>query len=145
MNPTTALQAVDKDYILSIRHELHMYPEVAFDLPKTTALIRRELEAMGIPYTEQYGKSSIVGFINPDCKGFSIGLRDDTDALRMDEKTGLPFASKHEGIMHACGHDAHTAMLLGTAKALKAVENELPVKSFCFSRLARRANSAARS
>ncbi len=128
MNLTTALQAVDKDYILSIRHELHMYPEVAFDLPKTTALIRRELEAMGIPYTEQYGTSSIVGFINPDCKGFSIGLRADTDALRMDEKTGLPFASKHEGIMHACGHDAHTAMLLGTAKALKAVENELSCK-----------------
>lgn len=123
-----ALAAVDKDYILSIRRELHMYPEVAFDLPRTTALIRRELEAMGIPYTEQYGKSSIVGFINPDCKGFSIGLRADTDALPLTEKTGLPFASQHEGRMHACGHDAHTAMLLGTAKALKRVERELSCK-----------------
>ena len=116
---------VDHEYILKIRRQLHMYPEVAFDLPKTTALIRSELESMGIPYTEQYGKSSIVGFINPDCKGFSIGLRADTDALPITEKTGLPYASQHPGKMHACGHDAHTAMLLATAKALKALEEQL--------------------
>ena len=116
---------VDHEYILRMRRQLHMYPEVAFDLPKTTALIRQELESMGIPYTEQYGKSSIVGFINPDCKGFSIGLRADTDALPITEKTGLPYASQHPGKMHACGHDAHTAMLLGTAKALKSVEEQL--------------------
>ena len=119
---------VDKDYILAIRRELHMYPEVGFELPKTTALIRRELDAMGIPYVENYGKSSIVGFINPDCTGFSIGLRADTDALPLTEKTGLPFSSCHEGMMHACGHDAHTAMLLGTAKALKQVESQLRCK-----------------
>ena len=119
---------VDKEYILRIRRELHRFPEVAFDLPKTLALIRRELEAMGIPYTERYGKSSIVAFINPDCTGFSIGFRADTDALPMTEKTGLPFASEHTGKMHACGHDAHTAMLLGTAKALKALESQLTCK-----------------
>ena len=119
---------VDKEYILRIRRELHRFPEVAFDLPKTLALIRRELEAMGIPYTERYGKSSIVAFINPDCTGFSIGFRADTDALPMTEKTGLPFASEHPGKMHACGHDAHTAMLLGTAKALKALESQLTCK-----------------
>ena len=123
-----ALAAVDKDYILSIRRQLHMYPEIGFDLPKTQALIRRELDAMGISYTEAYGKSSIVGFINPECKGFSIGLRADTDALPLTEKTDLPFASRHEGKMHACGHDAHTAMLLGAAKALKSVEAALSCK-----------------
>lgn len=116
---------VDHEYILKIRRELHMFPEVAFDLPRTLALIRRELDAMGIPYTERYGKSSIVAFINPDCKGFSIGFRADTDALPLTEKTDLPYASQHPGKMHACGHDAHTAMLLGTAKALKAMEAEL--------------------
>lgn len=125
MDIASVVQCVDKEYILSLRRELHMYPEIAFDLPRTTALIRRELEQLGIPYTEQYGKSSIVGFINPDCKGFSIGLRADTDALPLTEKTDLPYASRTPGIMHACGHDAHTAMLLGTAKALKSVENEL--------------------
>lgn len=125
MDLERAIHSVDSEYIVSIRRRLHMYPELAFDLPETTALIRRELESMGIPYTEQYGKSSIVAFINPDCEGFSIGLRADTDALPLTEKTGLPYASQRSGIMHACGHDAHTAMLLGTAKALKAVEQDL--------------------
>ena len=81
---------IDGSYILAIRRELHKYPELAFDLPKTLALIRRELDSMGIPYTEEYGKSSIVAFINPDCTDFSIGLRADTDALPLTEKTGLP-------------------------------------------------------
>lgn len=125
MDIANVIASVDKDYILSLRHELHMYPELAFDLPKTLALIRRELEALQIPYTEQYGESSIVAFLNPECNGFTIGLRADTDALPLTEKTDLPYASKTPGIMHACGHDAHTAMLLGTAKALKAVEAEL--------------------
>lgn len=116
---------VDKDYILALRHELHMYPELAFDLPRTTALIRRELEALDIPYTEKYGKSSIVGFLNPNCTARSVALRADTDALPLTEKTGLPYASRIEGKMHACGHDAHTAMLLGAAKALKSIENTL--------------------
>ena len=128
MDMQKVVASVDREYILSLRRELHMYPELEFELPKTLALIRRELDAMGIPYTEDYGKSSIVAFLNPDCKGFSIALRADTDALPLTEKTGLPYASKHPGIMHACGHDAHTAMLLGTAKALKAVEAELACK-----------------
>lgn len=128
MDIAKVINSVDKEYILEMRHELHMYPEVAFDLPKTLALIRRELEKLGIPYTEQYGDSSITAFINPDCTGFSIGIRADTDALPLTEKTGLPFSSQHPGIMHACGHDAHTAMLLGTAKALKSAEKELTCK-----------------
>lgn len=128
MDIKKVIDSVDKEYILSLRRELHMYPELEFELPKTLALIRRELEAMGIPYTEEYGKSSIVAFINPECKGFSIALRADTDALPLTEKTGLDYASRHPGIMHACGHDAHTAMLLGTAKALKSVEKELTCK-----------------
>ena len=128
MDIQNIVASVDADYILSLRRELHMYPELEFELPKTLALIRRELDVMGIPYTENYGKSSIVAFLNPDCKGFSIALRADTDALPLTEKTGLPYASRHPGMMHACGHDAHTAMLLGTAKALKAVENELECK-----------------
>ena len=117
--------AVDKDYILSLRHELHEYPELEFDLPRTLSVVRRELDALGIPYTEQYGKSSIVGYLNPDCQGFTIGIRADMDALPLTEKTDLPYASKISGVMHACGHDAHTAMLLGTAKALKTLENQL--------------------
>ncbi|MEA4890528.1 MAG: M20 family metallopeptidase [Clostridiaceae bacterium] len=125
MNAIEALKAVDKEYIIALRRELHRFPELAFDLPMTLALVRRELNSLGIPYTEKYGDSSITAFINPDCKKFTIGIRADMDALPLTEKTGLPFASEHPGIMHACGHDAHTAMLLGTAKALKSVEDAL--------------------
>ena len=116
---------VDQEYIINLRREIHEYPELGFDLPKTLAVIRRELDALQIPYTQQYGRSSIVGFLNPGCKDYTIGIRADMDALPLTEKTGLPYTSKHPGIMHACGHDAHTAMLLGTAKALKSVENQL--------------------
>ena len=128
MEIAKVLTLVDKDYILSLRRQLHQYPELEFDLPKTLALIRRELESMGIPYTERYGESSIVAFLNPECEAFSIALRADMDALPLTEKTGLPFASQYPGRMHACGHDAHTAMLLGAAKVLKRVEKELRCK-----------------
>lgn len=116
---------IDKDYIIKIRREIHMYPELEFDLPKTTALVRRELDSMGIPYTERYGKSSIVATMNGDKKGFTIGIRADMDALPITEINDISYKSKNPGKMHACGHDAHTAMLLGAAKALKLIENEL--------------------
>ena len=115
----------DKDYILNLRHELHEYPEIGFDLPKTIAVVKRELEKLHIAYTEKYGESSVVATINPEKSHFTIGIRADMDALLIEEKTDLPFKSKIKGQMHACGHDAHTAMLLGTAKALKAMEDKL--------------------
>lgn len=115
----------DKEYILSLRHEIHEYPEIGFDLPRTIALVKRELDKLGIPYTESYGESSVVATLAPQKKHFTIGIRADMDALLIREKTDLPFKSKIDGQMHACGHDAHTAMLLGTAKALKAMEDQL--------------------
>ena len=115
----------DKEYIIALRREIHEYPEIGFDLPKTIALVKRELDKLGIEYTEEYGKSSVVATINPDKKDFTIGIRADMDALLIQEKTDLPFKSKIDGQMHACGHDAHTAMLLGTAKALKAMEDKI--------------------
>lgn len=114
----------DKEYIIRIRRELHRVPEIGFELPKTLAIVKRELDALGIEYTENYGKSSLVGYIAKG-RGKVIALRADMDALPIQEKPGLPFASTHDGAMHACGHDAHTAMLLGAAKILKALENEL--------------------
>ncbi len=117
---------IDNDYIVKLRRELHMYPEVDYDLPKTVALVKRELQAMGIPYTEKYGKGSVVAYINPDNTSFTIGIRADMDALRMQEQNEeLEYRSRHDGMMHACGHDAHTAILLGTAKALKEIEKTL--------------------
>lgn len=116
---------IDNDYIVAIRREIHEYPETDFDLSKTVEVVKRELESMGISYTEKYGKSSVAGYINPYKDGFTIGLRADMDALNITEKLDVPYKSKTEGKMHACGHDAHTAILLGAAKALKKIESEI--------------------
>jgi len=115
----------DKDYIISLRRELHMYPEVGFDLPRTIALVKRELDKIGIEYTEKYGKSSVVATINPEKTNFTIGIRADMDALLINEQNDFEYRSQNEGMMHACGHDAHTAMLLGTAKALYAMRDKI--------------------
>ena len=110
-------------YIVSLRRRLHSYPEVGFDLPKTVATVCRELDSMGISYTDRYGKCSVVAELG---EGDDIlALRADMDALPMEEKTGLEYASKNSGMMHACGHDSHTAVLLGVVKYLKAHESEL--------------------
>ena len=115
----------DKEYIIALRRELHEYPEIGFDMPKTLALVRRELEKIGVEYSEEYGESSIVATINPEKKSFTIGIRADMDALPINEKNDIPYKSKIDGQMHACGHDAHTAMLLGTARALFAMREKL--------------------
>ena len=70
---------IDKDYIIRVRRELHKVPEIGFDLPKTLAIVRRELDALGIPYTEEFGESSIVATLNEDVGSRTIGLRADMD------------------------------------------------------------------
>ena len=112
-------------YIVGLRRELHRCPEIGFDLKKTTAIVKRELETYDIAYTEKYCKGSVVAEINPEKEGFTLGIRADMDALPLEENTGLPFASEHPGKMHACGHDAHTAILIGTARALKMMEKDI--------------------
>ena len=114
----------DTSYAIELRRELHRYPEIGFDLPRTLALVRRELEAMGIPYTEEYGRSGIVATINAG-KPFTIGIRADMDALPVTEATGLDYASKIPGQMHACGHDMHTAQLLALGRRLNDMRDSL--------------------
>ena len=89
----------DKEYIIALRRELHEFPEVGFDLPRTLALVRRELEKIGVEYSEDYGESSIVATINPEKKNFTIGIRADMDALLINEKNDIPYKSKIEGQM----------------------------------------------
>ena len=115
---------IDNSYIVALRRELHQNPELGFELPRTVAIVKRELDKIGIPYTEKYGKSSIVAEMNSD-KPFTIALRADMDAIPIKEETGLEFASKIEGQMHACGHDAHTAILVATVKELYAMREEI--------------------
>ena len=115
---------IDNSYIVALRRELHENPELGFELPRTVAIVKRELDKIGIPYTEKYGKSSIVAEMNSE-KPFTIALRADMDALAITEETGLEFSSKIEGQMHACGHDAHTAILVATVRELYAMRDKI--------------------
>ena len=107
------------------RRHLHQYPEVGFELPNTAAFVREALEALGLKPTDQYGPYSLCVDLGPK-NGRLLALRADMDALPVQEKTGLPYASKIDGCMHACGHDSHTAILLSVAKLLKQQEDKLP-------------------
>lgn len=115
-----------QDEIAGWRRHLHTIPELQFDLPQTTAFVEDRLREMGITdITPGIGRSGIVAVIEgkTNRSGKVIGLRADMDALPITEATGLDYASTHPGKMHACGHDGHTAMLLGAAKYLSETRN----------------------
>ena len=107
------------------RHSIHEKPEVAYQEKDTSDFISKKLNEFGIEVHQGIGKTGIVGIIkgkNSSSKK-TIGIRADMDALPMTEKTNLPYASKNEGSMHACGHDGHSTMLLGAAKYLAETRN----------------------
>lgn len=112
-------------WVREIRQALHRIPERGFKEFKTHALIAGELTRLGIPFTTEKG-TGILGTIQGSKPGKTVALRADIDALPIEEKTGLPFASEHPGLMHACGHDAHAAMLLGAARLLWEMRAEIP-------------------
>lgn len=107
----------NEEKIISWRRDLHQIPELGLDLPKTTQYIKEALDEIGIEYHTLVDGNAVVGIINGEQEGKTIALRADTDGLPIKEETGLAFASTN-GCMHACGHDGHTAMLLGAAKIL---------------------------
>jgi len=119
--------SADYQYAVQCRRHLHRHPEQLFELDQTVAFVRTELERMGIACSEA-GPASVVGYIGPEDAQTTIGIRADMDALPIEEKTGLPYASVHPGLMHACGHDSHTAVLLTVAQVLKRHEAEMNVR-----------------
>lgn len=112
-------------YIIEMRRWFHRHPEVSLQEKNTSAKIREELEKMGVPYVELKPNYGIVANIQGGGEGKTIALRADIDALPVKEETGLDFTSENDGVMHACGHDAHIAMLLGAVKVLNEVKAEL--------------------
>lgn len=108
--------------LTEIYKDLHAHPELGFEETRTSAVVAERLRAYGVDEVHTgLAKTGVVGLIKGKGKGGrTIGLRADMDALPIHEQTNLPFASKHEGVMHACGHDGHTTMLLGAAKHLAA-------------------------
>lgn len=110
------VKKIEKD-IVAWRRDLHKIPELGLELPKTSKYIQGVLDELGIEYHTLVNGNAIVGLIPGSGGGRTLGLRADTDGLPIREETGLAFASDN-GCMHACGHDGHTAMLLGAAKIL---------------------------
>jgi len=114
-----------ESYVVNLRRYFHENPELSCQEFKTQEKIMEELDALGIPY-EKAGSTSLIAKINAGKGSKTVALRADTDALPVIEQSGVPFTSKNPGVMHACGHDAHTAMLLGAAKILAEMKDELP-------------------
>jgi amidohydrolase len=112
------------DWIVGIRRELHQYPELMYEEVRTGAVVRRTLDELGIAYRYPVASTGVVATLG-DGNGPCVALRADMDALPIHEETDVPFRSKVDGKMHACGHDCHTAMLLGAARLLKERESEV--------------------
>ncbi len=110
--------------VVELRREIHRHPELGFQEEKTAALVEEELTQLGIEY-RRVAKTGVVAVIRGHDGGPAVGLRADMDALPITEETGEPFTSESPGVMHACGHDAHTAMLLGAARTLQAQRADL--------------------
>lgn len=113
----------NKDYVINLRRYFHENPELSWEEVNTSKRIRKELEEMNIPY-ELVKDIGVIGHIKGKGEGKRLGIRADIDALPVKEETGLSFASKNEGVMHACGHDAHISILLGAAKTLNELKDE---------------------
>lgn len=113
-----------KDYVIDLRREFHMYPESSWEEFRTSSRVKEELDKLEIPYISLAG-TGVLATIKGKNPGKTVALRGDMDALETTETNDIPYKSKHEGKMHACGHDGHTAMLLGAAKILKDIQDEL--------------------
>ena len=125
MLPNVLLQEAEqnREAVVTARRTLHQSAETGFDLTNTLAFVKQELTDMGLPPVE-CGKAGLVALVGGKRPGKVFLLRADMDALPITEEADVPFASQN-GRMHACGHDMHTAMLLGAARLLKAHEDEI--------------------
>ena len=120
-------------YTQSLRRDFHMHPELGFREIRTGGIVAKELESLGIEVTKGVGKTGVVGLLEGTKPGPTLLLRFDMDALPITEETGAKYASQNQGVMHACGHDGHTAIGLTVAKILHAHRDQLEgTIKFCF-------------
>jgi len=125
------IAALDPD-MRAWRHHLHAHPETAFEEEATSAFVAEKLRGFGLDVHAGLARTGVVGVLRHGRSDAAIGLRADLDALHIQETSGVPYASCNPGRMHACGHDGHTAMLLGAAGALAARRNFEGVVHFIF-------------
>lgn len=120
-------------YTQNLRRDFHMHPELGFREFRTSGIVAKELEALGIEVTKGMGRTGVVGLLEGTKPGPTLLLRFDMDALPILEDTGADYASQSAGVMHACGHDGHTSIGLTVARILTAHKNELAGSvKFCF-------------
>lgn len=127
-DPTTAIRTTTEAIepaLIEIRRDIHAHPELAFEEVRTAGVVARELTRLGIPHRTGIAKTGVVGLITGGRPGKTLVIRADMDALPIQERTNLPFASTAPGLMHACGHDIHTTTLLGVAAVLKDLAPQL--------------------
>lgn len=121
------LQAINMfhDELTAVRRDIHAHPELGFQEVRTSALVARTLKALGYEVHTGIGRTGVVGVLagKANTSGRSIGLRADMDALPINESGSRPYKSKRDGVMHACGHDGHTAIMLGVARYLAETRN----------------------
>src|SRR5690242_12250643 len=108
------------DEVVALRRDFHAHPELLFDLPYTSGKVAAYLTALGLEVRTGLGQSGVVGLLKGGQPGKTVLYRADMDALPLLEETGYPFASLTPGVMHACGHDGHTAVGLVMAKLMAA-------------------------
>lgn len=114
------------EYTQTMRRDFHMHPELGFQEVRTAGIVAKELQSLGLEVSTGVGKTGVVAVIEGRKPGPVLLLRADMDALPIVEDTGAEYASQNHGVMHACGHDGHTAILLTVAKMLNKVRDELP-------------------
>src|ERR1700734_3844902 len=112
--------------IAELRHAIHREPEIGLQLPRTQAKILAALDGLPLEITLGKELSSVTAVLRGGKPGPVVLLRADNNALPVTETTGLPFTSQIDGAMHACGHDLHTALLVGAARVLSARQRDLP-------------------
>ena len=112
--------------VVAVRRDLHAHPELSNREERTGHFVAERLRELGLQVRYPVAKTGVVAVLRGAKPGPAVALRADIDALPIEEKTGLSFASQAKGVMHACGHDAHTAMLLGTAEVLASMKESLP-------------------
>ena len=113
-----------QELIINTRRDLHRIPEIGFSEEKTSAYVAEYLNREGLEVQTGIAKYGVVGLLETGQPGPTLMIRADMDALPLTEDTGLAFASTHEGVMHACGHDAHMAMGLAAATVLNKIRDE---------------------
>ena len=109
------------DDLTRIRQDIHAHPELGFEEQRTSDIVAAELEKYGIEVYRGIGKTGVVGALRVGNSPRSVGLRADMDALPIHESNTFGHASTHAGVMHACGHDGHAAMLLGAAAVFATI------------------------